>query len=80
MVYRLSRISCRFFCRVLDMFNMNHFTGIRHEFIVDACVSVPQLFSSLAQKSETSIQIIELIVDFCRFTYEDAIRFFATYV
>uniref|UniRef100_A0A1I8EKT9 C2H2-type domain-containing protein n=2 Tax=Onchocercidae TaxID=6296 RepID=A0A1I8EKT9_WUCBA len=53
--------------------------GIQREFIIDSCVSVPQLFVSLTQKGETSIQIIELIVDFCRFTYEDSIRIFATY-
>ncbi|VDK72726.1 unnamed protein product [Litomosoides sigmodontis] len=53
--------------------------GIQPEFIVDSCVSVPQLFVSLTQKGETSIQIIELIVDFCQLTYEDSIRIFATY-
>uniref|UniRef100_A0A7I4NM19 Uncharacterized protein n=1 Tax=Brugia malayi TaxID=6279 RepID=A0A7I4NM19_BRUMA len=53
--------------------------GIQREFIIDSCVSVPQLFVSLTQKGETSIQIIELIVDFCRLTYEDSIRIFATY-
>ncbi|KAL3998301.1 mTERF family protein [Acanthocheilonema viteae] len=53
--------------------------GIQPEFIIDSCVSVPQLFVSLTQKGETSIQIIELIVDFCQLTYEDSIRIFATY-
>ncbi|CAG9534233.1 unnamed protein product [Cercopithifilaria johnstoni] len=53
--------------------------GIQPEFIIDSCVSVPQLFVSLTQKGETSIQIIELIVDFCQLSYEDSIRIFATY-
>ncbi|EFO28028.1 hypothetical protein LOAG_00444 [Loa loa] len=53
--------------------------GIQPEFIIDSCVSMPQLFVSLTQKGETSIQIIELIVDFCQLTYEDSIRIFATY-
>uniref|UniRef100_A0A0R3RRA8 BACK domain-containing protein n=1 Tax=Elaeophora elaphi TaxID=1147741 RepID=A0A0R3RRA8_9BILA len=52
---------------------------IQPEFIIDSCVSVPQLFLSLTQKGETSIRIIELIVDFCQLTYEDSIRIFATY-
>ncbi|KAM3721458.1 AP-1 complex subunit mu-1-I [Dirofilaria immitis] len=53
--------------------------GIQPDFIIDSCVCAPQLFVSLTQKGEISIQIIELIVDFCRLTYEDSIRIFATY-
>ncbi|OZC12932.1 hypothetical protein X798_00567 [Onchocerca flexuosa] len=60
-------------------FNLLLDIGIQPEFIVDSCICSPQLFVSLTQKGETSIQIIELIVDFCQLTYEDSIRIFATY-
>ncbi|VDN05826.1 unnamed protein product [Thelazia callipaeda] len=53
--------------------------GIREDFIVDSCICVPELFTSLTRKGDTSIEIIEIVADFCQFTYEDAIRFFATY-
>lgn len=53
--------------------------GIQRDFIIDSCVSIPQLFVSLTQKGKTSIQIIELVVDFCQLTYEDSIRIFAIY-
>ncbi|VDN21850.1 unnamed protein product [Gongylonema pulchrum] len=64
---------------IVEPFKLLIDIGILPEFLVDACISVPQLFISLALKGETSIQIIELIVNFCEFTYEDSIRFFATY-
>lgn len=64
---------------ILEPFKLFSDIGIRSEFVIDACVCTPQLFTSLTQRGETSTQIIELIVDFCQLTYEDAIRIFATY-
>ncbi|RCN50363.1 adaptor complexe medium subunit family protein [Ancylostoma caninum] len=54
--------------------------GVKPEFLIDACVKNPDLFRNLTTKGEDAWQILNMLVESCAMTYEDALRMFATLV
>lgn len=53
--------------------------GVKPEFVIDACVKNPELFRNLTTKGEDAWQILNVFVESCGMTYEDAMRMFASY-
>lgn len=52
-------------------------SGVQPTFVVDACVKRPDLFRALTRNGEKAWAALELLVENCEITYEDAIRIFA---
>ncbi|TKR59833.1 hypothetical protein L596_029449 [Steinernema carpocapsae] len=54
-------------------------TGVKPQFLLDAFVKRSELFKALVVNGEKSMQVLELLVETCGMTFEDAMRMLASY-
>lgn len=52
------------------------FSGVKAEFLIDACIKRPDLLTALSLNASASWNVLELLVERCGMTFEDAMRFF----
>ncbi|CAD5209295.1 unnamed protein product [Bursaphelenchus xylophilus] len=76
----------RFFLPLADEFATNkileplkalNLEGVKVEFLRDALVSDPEIFKKIAANGGEVVQILNILVGYCSFTFESALRFYS---